>query len=81
MENFNSEKFIFKIGKFIFKSSQPGIETRKTVALVGIIFIFVLLLSVLSIYFLMITVPTAALCGAILAASCTKKRKGRQDRQ
>ena len=81
MENPNSEKFIFIIGRLIFKCTQPGKETRKTVALVGGIFILVLILFVLVIYFLKINVLQAALfsSSAIIASRWINKPKSCQD--
>lgn len=62
-QNQNKEKFSFHLGKLKFDSTQPGKETRKTLALVGLIVILLLLIIALAFYFLKINLLSAGIIG------------------
>jgi hypothetical protein len=64
-QNQNREKFSFHLGKLKFDSTQPGKETRKTLALVGLIVILLLLTMALAFYFLKINILSAGIFGTV----------------
>lgn len=70
-QNQNKENFSFQLGKLKLDANQPGKETRKTLALAGLIIILLLIVVGLIFYFLKINLAAAGLLtgGAAVASN------------
>jgi hypothetical protein len=65
--NSKQEEFSFDFKGIKFSATQPGKETRKTMALVGLIVIIILALILAAIYFMKVNLLSASIFGGMTA--------------
>lgn len=62
-----NERFSMDLRRFTFDADNPGTETRKTVALMGVIVIIMLIIVAAALYFLRVNLLSAGVIGSIAA--------------